>query len=187
MGVLQPWVEQLSWMQQSVLLTSLRGPDGIRKDHTSKLLIRWLRRCVVYSAFDRCVLDRPYDRRQRQGGSFTGASLPPSPFYDEPLGDSKSWQDRMHDLVREYLRHVDEMPHHFQLHFMHAAEIIGYCHPDPIIATWWAECYLELVNDMHLHPETREEMMERLGDSETAWRARESVIAKYPAETPEAA
>ena len=43
--VLQPWVLNLTYMQQSVLITSVRGPDGIRKDHVAKLLLRWLRRC----------------------------------------------------------------------------------------------------------------------------------------------
>jgi hypothetical protein len=179
-SVMQPWVQRLSWMQQSVLLTSLRGPDGLRKDHISKLLIRWLRRCVLYSAFDRCILDRPYDRAERRGGSFTGASLAFKPSYDRPFEASPSWQEDMHDLVRNYLRHVDEMPHHFQLHFMHAAEIIGYCHPDETIRRWWHECYRELVNDLHLFPEGSADMMARLGDDETAWRARESVSARHP-------
>lgn len=180
MSVLQPWVERLSFMQQSVLMTSLRGPDGLHKDHISKLLIRWLRRCVLYSAFDNAILSVPYDRGARQGGSFTGASLAYKPSYDKPFEAAASWQEDMHGVVREYLRHVDETPHHFQLHFMHAAEIIGYCHPEERIRRWWHECYRELVNDMHLYVESEEQMMERLGDNEGAWRARESVTARQP-------
>jgi hypothetical protein len=170
--VTQLWTHGLTWMQQSVLITAVRGPDGIHKDHVSKLLIRWLRRCVLLSAFDGRILPRPYDDGPRQGGSFTGASL------DGP-GD---WQARMHRLVGDYLRTVDELPHHFQLHFMHAAEILGYKHPDPDIRPWWHECYLALVNDMHLAPEDEDVMDRRLGDHEADWRAAELVVAAGPRE-----
>jgi hypothetical protein len=76
------------------------------------------------------------------------------------------------------LQRVDELPHHFQLHFMHAAEILGYKHPDVNIRLWWKEVYLRLVNDMHLFPEREHEMDERLGDTYDGWRAREEVVAK---------
>ena len=70
--VLQPWVLNLTYMQQSVLITSVRGPDGIRKDHVAKLLLRWLRRCFLVSAFDGRALTDPVEQG---GGSFTGPSL----------------------------------------------------------------------------------------------------------------
>ena len=34
--VIQDWVSQLSYMQQSVLLCSIRGPDGFAKHHACK-------------------------------------------------------------------------------------------------------------------------------------------------------
>jgi len=34
--------------------------------------------------------------------------------------------------LKEYLYSVDEVPHHFHLHLMHAAEILGYKHPDKL-------------------------------------------------------
>lgn len=80
--------------------------------------------------------------------------------------------------ITDYLRHVDELPHHFQLHFMHAAEILGYKHPDSRIRKWWNTTYLRLVNDMHLQPESEERMDKRLGDFEEHWRAAEEVTAK---------
>ena len=83
-------------------------------------------------------------------------------------------------LVKQYLACVDELPHHFQLHFMHASEIIGYKHPDPLIRSWWLGTYHQLVNDMHLFPESAALMEKRLGDSEVDWRAREEVTAKGP-------
>lgn len=170
MNVLQDWVCDLTLMQQSVLLTSLRGADGMPKDHVSKLLIRWLRRCVLISAFDKCVLTNPADPR---GGSFTGPSL-------EGV-HHKDWSRAMHYLLKEYMRTLDEVPHHFQLHFMHAAEIIGYKHPDrEVIGEWWMRAYFQLANDMHLTPERETAMDRRLGDRESDWRAAEEVTAKSP-------
>ncbi len=128
MTVLQPWVCDLSFMQQSVLIASIRGPDGIRKDHPVKVLMRWYRRCVLYSAFEKVIFTSPFTTG---GGSFTGpACLPVTE--DESFkkygkhSSHVSWEDVMNDSVDLYLRSVDELPHHFQLHLMHAAEIIGY-------------------------------------------------------------
>lgn len=48
--VTQEWVHRLPFMQQTVLLTAVRGPDGIRKYHPCKDLLRWFRRCTLISA-----------------------------------------------------------------------------------------------------------------------------------------
>jgi hypothetical protein len=168
MFVLQAWVGNLTFMEQSVLIASVRGPDGIRKDHVAKLLLRWLRRCFLLSAFDRKVLRSPCEQG---GGSFTGPSLP---------GGEYDWRHEMDKLVKDYLKTVDELPHHFQLHFMHAAEILGYRHPERNTREWWYSTYLFLVNDMHLQPETIEHMSSRLGDSEKDWRAAEVVVVDQP-------
>jgi hypothetical protein len=68
-SAVQAWVSQISIMQQSVLLSAIRGPDGVGKFHKCKPLIRWYRRCVLISAFDGCVIDHPF---APGGGSFTG-------------------------------------------------------------------------------------------------------------------
>jgi len=161
-SVLQDWVCELSLMQQSVLIAAVRGPDGIRKDHSVKVLCRWLRRSFLLSAFDGCPILDPYTPG---GGSFVGPCK----------NDTVKNIDHALEL---YLRSVDELPHHFQLHFMHAAEIFGYKHPVKEIREWWHNCYLKLVNDMHLFPESEEAMDKRLGDNEKNWRAREEVTAK---------
>ena len=173
--VLQDWILNLTFMQQSVLLTALRGPDTINKNHISKLLIRWMRRCILKSAFDQATLTNPY---YPGGGSFTGPSIPKSPTVNY-IGNYP-WEFQMNDLVKQYLQTVDELPHHFQLHFMHSAEIIGYKHPDERISKWWKNCYHSLVNDLHLSPETKERMEWRLGDKEDQWRKAEEVTAKSP-------
>lgn len=167
-AVLQNWVCNLTMMQQSVLISAVRAPDGLRKDHPVKVIMRWYRRCVLLSAFDGKVLENPFDAG---GGSFTG---PFTNAHAESMGIP--YQD--FGQVREvYLRHVDEMPHHFQLHLMHAAQIIGYKHPESWWRRWWHEFYLMIVNDAHLFPETEEQMDMRLGDNEAGWRSREEVVA----------
>jgi hypothetical protein len=161
-SVLQEWVENLTYMQQSVLLTALRGPDTIRKDHVSKLLIRWMRRCILLSAFDGKVLTNPYESG---GGSFIGPSVSLN-YSVEQIEQHNICEISMNHIVDDYLKTVDELPHHFQLHFMHASEILGYKHPDDKIRNWWKNTYLRLVNDLHLTPESEERMDWRLGDKE---------------------
>lgn len=164
--MLQDWVHGLTFMQQSVLIASVRGPDGIRKDHPVKVLCRYLRRSMLICAFDGKVRWSPYEPG---GGSFTG------PLNLKGTGEDEGHLDK---FVEIYLRHVDELPHHFQLHFMHAAEILGYKHPDSDVRGFWRACYLAIVNDAHLRPEDEATMDRRLGDVEQQWRDAEVVTAK---------
>lgn len=159
MSVLQPWVEGLTLMQQTVLLTAIRGPDGTPKYGPVKMLQRWFRRCVLLSAMDGEALTNPYDSN---GGSFTGPSIAKN-------SGGLAWEHPMDALVGEYLKALDALPHHFQLHFLHAAEIVGYKHPDERIRVWWCRVYYRLVHDMHLHVENVDELDHRLGDSREKW------------------
>lgn len=144
-------------MQQTVLLTAIRGPDGLPKYGCVKMLLRWYRRCVLLSAMDGCVLENPWCNN---GGSFTGPSI---------ADNGTEWEPEMDKLVDEYLRTLDAIPHHFQMHFMHAAEIIGYKHPRERVRAWWNALYQRLVNDMHVHCESEKEMDSRLGDCRSGW------------------
>lgn len=180
--VQQEWVLQIPFMQQSVLFAAVRAPDGIRKNHPVKVLLRWYRRCILLSAFDQAVLADPFEPG---GGSFTG------PFHASharalglwtgDYGDVNGWlairQQAFDQMRKVYLEHVDELPHHFQLHFMHAAQIIGVHHQDSETASWWRHFYFMIVNDAHLHPETDEEMNARLSDNREEWIRREVVTA----------
>lgn len=158
--VTQLWTHALPFMQQTVLLTAIRGPDGISKYGSVKMLLRWFRRCLLISSMEKIVLADPYDPR---GGSFTGPSLTHAGVLLE------DWELGMDRHVDEYVKALDSMPHHFQLHLMHAIEIMGFKHSDARIRSWWHSVYLRLVNDMHLHPETLEELNERLGDNVDGW------------------
>lgn len=162
-SVTQLWVNELTWMQQSVLLAAIRGPDGQPKyGGGAKMLLRWYRRCVLLSAMDGKVLTNPYDP---SGGSFTGPSLE----NDDP---EEPWYERMQVHVHDYMRQLDMLPHHYQMHFMHAVEIVGYKHPDHEVRLFWNLLYLRLVNDLHLWPETEKQLDERLGDNRQGWLAR---------------
>jgi hypothetical protein len=162
--VLQVWVMDLPMMQQTVLLTAIRGPDGITKYHNVKFLLRWYRRCILHSSMGGMVFTTPHEQG---GGSFTG----PSYFG----GDTKNWSHVMQDQVTAYLQTTDEMPMHFHTHLMHGAEILGYMHPDTEIRSFWNLTYIRFCKDMHVLPEPKHEMLFRLGDNEANWRAASDV------------
>lgn len=168
MIVTQEWTHGLKLMQQTVLLTAVRGPDGIGKYHPCKFLLRWYRRCLLLSALDGKVFKTPYEHG---GGSFTGPSYTPTVMEHD-------WRPGMDEVVGEYLKSLDELPHHYQLHFMHAIEIMGYKHPDEEIRKWWYRVYYELVRDMHLQIETEEAMDYRLCDNEDQWREKNHIATQ---------
>lgn len=159
-SVWQPWTFELSFMQQTVLATAVRGPDGLPKYGGVKMLLRWYRRCVLVSSLDGEVLTNPHDDR---GGSFMG------PSYLIDTIDGGDWPVMMSGILSQYLRELDAVPHHFQLHLLHSFEIVGYKHPDFEIRKWFREAYERLVLDMHLWPETEEQLDERLNDTRAGW------------------
>lgn len=171
--VTQDWTHALPLMQQSVLLSAIRGADNVSKDHPSKLLLRWYRRCVLLVAFGKVIITRP---DFEGGGSFTGPSI-------ERLPTDVDWRPSMDVLVTKYLRSCDEVPHHFHLHLMHGIEILGYKHPSPLIRDWWYKTYERFCNDMHLEPEGLLSMDIRLGDDHDAWAIRDEVKALEPFKT----
>lgn len=71
-----------------------------------------------------------------------------------------TWDKAMSD----YINHVDELPHHYHMHLMHGAEIIGYHHPDGNMAQRWLDFYYHCCHDLHLRVESREAMDGRLND-----------------------
>lgn len=168
-SVVQPWVSELPFMQQSVLLTAVRGPDGLPKYHDVKYILRWYRRCILLSSFMGEVIDNPI---VSDGGSFLG----PSVELDPRIGTGPEvWWLPMDERATSYVRSLDQVPLHFHLHLMHSAEIVGYKHPVPWTRKWWASFYLRLTHDMHLWPETEEQLDRRLGDTRAGWLERGDV------------
>lgn len=152
-------------MMQSVLLTAVRGPDGVRKYDPPKMLLRWYRRCILISALDQEIITNPHDSR---GGSFTGPSLPAT-VNTTLMTSSDVWPHLMRRHEDDYIRDLDAISHHFQMHFMHAIHILGVYHPDALIRTYWKKLYVRLVHELHLNPETDEALARRLGDDREQW------------------
>ena len=176
----QDWVHGISIMQQSVLLSAIRGCDGMPKKHKHKPLVKWYRRCVLISAFDGKALTDPF---APGGGSFTGpiAELRPAGMDGrlEVGGVVMTEYDYRCSLLQrasdDFVDSRDELPAHYTTHFMHAVEILGYKHPDPTVREFWNDFYLRLVHALHLWPETEAQLDSRLGDTYEGWQARNDV------------
>lgn len=154
--VIQDWLTVLPIQQQSVLILACRGPDGIPKWHPAKVLIRNYRACVLNAA----TTGRPLE--PGRGDSFMENHL----LYAE-RADADLEHGRMgwNDAVMHYMDHVDEIPHHYHLHLLHGAQILGYRHPEKrLVRPRWLNFYRQGVDDMHLTAETREQMDRRLND-----------------------
>lgn len=65
--------------------------------------------------------------------------------------------------VKAFLWDLDSYPMHFIAHTMHAAEIVGYKHPDTDIRAWWRQFYIDLVKALHVNPEHEDQLNVRLG------------------------
>lgn len=152
-NVVQTWVCSLTMMQQSVLLSCIRGADGLPKRHVSKFVLRWYRRCILLSAMDKRAITDPYDGG---GGNFTG-----------PIPREMT----VEGLFAAYLDSHDEVPHHFHMHLVHAVEILGYKHPNAEIRRQWFEFYQRCARDLHMRTESETEMDFRLGDNKAQWQA----------------
>ena len=146
MSVQPEWCRQLPVQQQSVLFLAGRGPDGVAKFHPCKTIQIAYRACVFVAA--------KYGRLLEYGEKAdTFMSL-------EVFADA----DRWHAAVKEFFRHQDEIPHHYLMHLMHGVQILGYKHPDGRTRDRWRLFYYDMVEDLHLNPETEEQMDERLND-----------------------
>jgi hypothetical protein len=58
----------------------------------------------------------------------------------------------------------DEYPHHFIMHIVHCAEVLGYKHPLEKVRKYWLEFYACALQAFHMNPETHEQMDKRLND-----------------------
>lgn len=141
-SVLQDWVMELPLREQGTLLTCTRGCDLEAKQWTSV--------GVAYSpgrrltGFIRWCFMVPADAREV--GSQEGAFMmptPPNPFKPSEFG---------------------HLPLHWYTHAMHALEIIGHRHTVPEVAAAAYDMYLKMVHTLHLEPETKAQMIQRLSE-----------------------
>jgi hypothetical protein len=152
-SVLNNWVCELPYMMQSVLICAVRNHDGFTKQNPAKDITRWLRRCILKSAFDDREMRDPFEQG---GGNFTG-----------PIQ-----QGSLERSLVAFLNGRDEMSLHYYLHFAHAAEIIGYEHPVDTIREWWKAAYVRMASACHMFPEPKDAMRLRLSDNRETWLAR---------------
>lgn len=144
-SVLQDWVMELPLREQGTLLTAVRGCDLEPK--------QWIARGVAESAgrrltaFIRWCFMVPADPREvgMQGAFFQHS--PPENLKPSEFG---------------------HLPEHWYAHVMHALEVIAYRHYDEIVAGMAYKLYVSMVHNLHLNPETKEQMIERLSEDRIA-------------------
>ena len=86
------------------------------------------------------------------------------------------------EVCTQFLWDIDAYPMHYVMHTAHAAEIIGYKHPDVGMRQWWIDFYKKVCKGLHVNFETEEQLDVRLGDGEplacrdeNAWKPRPTV------------
>ena len=135
-SVVRTWVSACTFKQQTVLLTALRGCDGLPREDPSKLLTRELRNVVL-----RCA-----DTREPK-------------FMVNPAGAVELARMRL-------LADLDRYPMHWLMHFTHACEVIAFRHPDEAMRFYWFSLYEAIVHGLHLNTELPHQMDNRLADNE---------------------
>lgn len=136
--VLHDWVCSLTFQMQALLLTAMRGPDENNKYNAAKAIIRYLRGVVIKPAGG---------WHQKNDNDFM-------------WGDYRTFLDYANAFWQDH----DEYPHHFIMHLVHCAEVVGYKHPDADISKYWLDFYKESCHAFHMNPETEEQMDKRLND-----------------------
>lgn len=140
-SVLQEWVSTLPLRAQGTLLTAVRGCDLVPKlplDSAARQLT-----CSIRHAFM-----NPADPRE--------VGCEPGAFFQE------------HPPVEWKASELGHYPQHWYAHLMHAAEIIGYCHPHFMVRAEWRAVYYKMARSLHLNIETHEEMLDRLTEDRIA-------------------
>lgn len=137
-SVLQDWVMCLPLREQGTLLTGVRGCDL-----TPKIPGAWESPERQLVAFLRWAVMNPADPREVDiPGAFFQSRVP------------NEWKPSQ----------FGHYPQHWYSHLMHCYEVVGYRHPNTATRKTAHGVYLRLVGNMHLNPESREEMIGRLSE-----------------------
>lgn len=145
LSVQPEWMTELPLQQQSVLMLAARGPDGIGKGHPCKEVQRCYRATVLMAArYGRMLQGKDRGDSFMSLWNFIGTD----------------WRN----TVKDFMHSIDELPHHYLMHLMHGVQILAYKHPDLMSRSRWLLLYMLMVEDMHLSPESEEDMDARLSD-----------------------
>jgi hypothetical protein len=160
-GIVKEWVCALGARMQGVLLAAVRGADGIDRDETSKILARMYRPLILYT-------------HDENPSSFM---MPVTYGPADPTGRFSAMDHHTLESLREHMKafakNHDHLPHHYILHFVHAAEIVGYKHPDPFVRDVWLGFYNRMCDKFHMNPETEAQLNDRLNADEETFRSRQ--------------
>lgn len=145
-SVLQDWVQELPLREQGTLLTAVRGCDLSPKEWgpNGEVINTQERRLT---AWIRWAFMNPADPREVDIPGAFFQSQPPTPFKPSGLG---------------------HYPLHWVSHVVHAIEVIAYRHPQASVSRAALGMYTALVASLHLYPENRVEMIERLSEDRLA-------------------
>lgn len=133
-SVLQPWVQELPWKMQSVLIASMRGPDDVKTVEVKKLS-RWLRITCQENA------DPNHTFMKVEGGS-------------EPEVGASELSDELEYRSWHYMSHL--------LYALEIISYHGPTAEARRFAEGWYVFIVHDV--MHLVPETQKSMDDRLRD-----------------------
>jgi hypothetical protein len=133
-SVLQDWVMELPLREQGTLLTGIRGCDVVPKEPLDSI-----ERQLV--GFLRFLVCNPADPREVD---IAGA------FFQS--GITRAWR----------ASELGHYPLHWYAHLMHCFEVVGYRHPQSALAQEALQIYFRLVFSLHLHAESKDEMITRL-------------------------
>jgi hypothetical protein len=148
-SVLQDWVGQLEVRMQGVLVSAVRGCDTAQRHDNSKVLQRVYRSEILQSHEDDLSKCKSF---------ILAADIPTTV-----------------ELMAKYLDDSDHMPIHYVMHFLHAAEILGYFLPDLERRGMWRSFYEVACGKYHLNPETQEALVARLTKEEEEFHKAQSV------------
>lgn len=151
LSVQPAWCVKLPVQQQSVLLLAARGPDGVDKFHLTKEVVRAYRATVMVAAHSGRLLT-PSD----EGDTFMRLR-------------SMMTDEQWYATCAVFFNYCDDLPHHYYMHLMHGAQIVGYKHPDIVLRSNWRFFYGACCRNLHVNEETEAQMDNRLNDGGRQW------------------
>jgi len=142
-SVVKEWVgKHCTWKQQTVLLASFRGCDGLPKHDPSKVFTKKMRSTLLKNA-------------DLNSTFMAECAFVLNDLNKEPIDDF---------FIDCSSGSMDAYPVHWFLHLLQAAEIVAYKCPEKSIAEYWKYFYLCGIKAMHVNPETEEQLDIRLAD-----------------------